>query len=283
MRPPLSAPEFRCWKASDGYELRGRLWHPGSSYADYAVIYLHGIQSHGGWFEWSASVLAQNGVPVLLPDRRGSGLNRAARGDTPRAQRWLDDIDDVWEWAVRELGVRRLALVGVSWGGKLAAAYALARPTRVERMLLVAPGIFPAVDIGLVARLRVGFLRLVRPASRVKIPLDDPALFTADPAGQAFIRDDPLKLTHATARFMCASAQLDWRLRRARRGSLRVEIAVALAGRDRIIRNAPTERRLRNARPGAVPTTRFSDACHTLEFEPNTDGFYQLLTSWAQA
>ncbi len=45
------------------------------------VVMLHGIQSHSGWYEGSGEHLAQAGVSVLAPDRRGSGMNGEARGD----------------------------------------------------------------------------------------------------------------------------------------------------------------------------------------------------------
>ena len=117
-----------------------------------ATIYLHGIQSHGGWYEWSASLLADGENPVLMPDRRGSGLNQAARGDVPCFRRWLEDLDELSAWARSEFGIERFDVVGVSWGGKLAAAWALERPELVSRLLLIAPGLFPAVGVGLAGR-----------------------------------------------------------------------------------------------------------------------------------
>ena len=91
MRPPVIAPEFQDWHMSDGYLLRGRVWL-GRSPTRAVILYLHGIQSHGGWFEGSASRLAQAGLAVLLPDRRGSGRNQIARGHTPSAGRLLADV-----------------------------------------------------------------------------------------------------------------------------------------------------------------------------------------------
>src|SRR5262245_45564310 len=143
MRPPRIAPTLHEWRMSDGYRVRGRMWNANRTHADLAFVYLHGIQSHGGWFEWSASLLAAGGRAVLLPDRRGSGLNREARGDVPSLKRWNDDVDEVVEWTARELGVARVAVVGVSWGGKLAVSLALRAPRRVARLLLVTPGVFP--------------------------------------------------------------------------------------------------------------------------------------------
>jgi pimeloyl-ACP methyl ester carboxylesterase len=155
MHPPLVPPTFKHWTMSDGYVLRGRLWPPGRQSLSPAIIYVHGIQSHGAWFEWSASLLAHHGRAVILPDRRGSGLNDADRGDTPSWQRWLLDIDELATWARSEFGAERFDLLGVSWGGKPALAWTLRHPERAGRLLLVAPGLFPAVDISTRTRFQI--------------------------------------------------------------------------------------------------------------------------------
>src|SRR5690348_12732377 len=74
---------------SDHYQAVARFWMPPSPRG--AVLYLHGIQSHGGWFEDSAKHLAEAGFAVLLADRRGSGRNHVDRGHAPNARRLLRD------------------------------------------------------------------------------------------------------------------------------------------------------------------------------------------------
>ena len=280
MRPPLAPPEFCNWTLSDGCVLRGRVWRPRESPPRRTILYLHGIQSHGGWFEWSASVLAESGRAVILPDRRGSGLNKEARGDTPSADRWLADIDELADWAGREFAASRLGVVGVSWGGKLAAAWALRRQERVERLMLIAPGMFPAVDLGLLDKLRVGGSLIVGGRRKVGIPLSDPALFTENPAGRQFIANDPLKLLRVTARFLYFSLRLDRGLRRCPAGSLDTPVALLLAGRDRIIRNGPTESWVRRVSAQPPDIKVFNDSSHTLEFEPEIAPFADYLGRW---
>jgi len=283
MRSPSHPPQLFSWQLGDGTSLRGRLWRPLARSAHSAVVYLHGIQSHGGWFEWSASLLASGGRLVLLPDRRGSGLNAEDRGDSPSAERWLDDLDDLAAWAQAEFGVQRFDVVGVSWGGKPAVAWALRRPELVGRVLLIAPGLFPAVDIGLRGRLGVGVSLVTRhPRQLTPIPLDDPALFTDNPAGRRFIGGDELKLTHVTARFLFHSARLDRMLVRAAKGSLRADAELVLAGRDRIIRNVPTEAWLRRLSASAPVVHTLAEAAHTLEFEVDVSVFEGLLLDWVQ-
>lgn len=280
MHPPVRSPTIREWTLSDTTVVRGRVWAPESGAADVGFIYLHGIQSHGGWYQWSASLLARAG-PVLLPDRRGSGLNRERRGDTPSLERWLEDIDELADWMTAEFGVRRYGIVGVSWGAKLAVAWTLRRPDHVEKLLLVAPGIFPAVGIGSFGRIRVGLSLVTRPQRELPIPLSDPRLFTQDAAGQAFIDRDPLKLTHATARFFYQSRLLDRRLVRIPPGSLRAAVTLVLVGRDRIIRNDLTQQWLRRI-SASPPTVRsFPRASHTIEFEQDRDEYERLLMDWA--
>jgi acylglycerol lipase len=281
MRPPRTPPEFHTWTMSDGYPLRGRAWRTGVTAAPVCLIYLHGIQSHGGWFEWSASLLSESGSPVLLPDRRGSGLNAAARGDTPSVERWLADIDELADWAATEFAVRRFAVVGVSWGGKLAVAWALRRCERVERLLLVAPGLFPAVDLGLLAKLRVGLALVAGHHRQFGIPLHDPALFTDNPAGQRFIIADPLKLCRVTARFLYCSRLLDRRLSRVGAAALKTPTTLLLSGRDRIIRNLPTEAWLRRVAAQTPEIKTAPECAHTREFEPEVAAFAAELQRWA--
>src|SRR5579862_2989571 len=79
--------------ASDGYVLHYRRYEP-SREARGNVVCVHGIQSHGGWYEQSSSKLCEAGFRVLYLDRRGAGLNPQSRGDTPSYGRLLDDISE---------------------------------------------------------------------------------------------------------------------------------------------------------------------------------------------
>jgi alpha-beta hydrolase superfamily lysophospholipase len=282
MRAPIASPTLTQWILRDGYPLAGRVWTPTRARPAAAIIYLHGIQSHGGWYEWSASVLAQSGLPVLMPDRRGSGLNRQARGDIDSVDQWLDDLDELAEWAVERYGVSRFAVVGVSWGGKLAVAWSARDELDVSHILLVAPGLFPAVPFGPLRRVSVGYWLLRNPERPCPIPLDDPALFTSNPAGQQFIAHDPLKLMNVTARFLYHSARLDRRLTHMPTAAVTSHCSLLLADRDRIIRNEPTLHWLQRLCREEPRVVRFDGAAHTLEFEGNVERYGRELETFAR-
>ena len=130
-------PELIHVRYSDGYHAFARLWLPASPRG--AVVYLHGIQSHGLWFERSAERLADAGFAVLLPDRRGSGRNSDDRGHTPSARRLVHDVGECCDELHVRTGLDRFHIVGVSWGGKLALAFHNQAADRVAHLTLIAP------------------------------------------------------------------------------------------------------------------------------------------------
>lgn len=192
---------------ADLYETHARLWLPPAPRG--AVLYLHGIQSHGLWFETSARRLAEAGYAVLLPDRRGSGRNEVERGYTPSAWRLLRDAAEGLDELHIRTGLTRFHVVGISWGGKLALALHRYFPARFASLTLIAPGLFPKVDIPLMEKIRVGWSAIANRHAEFDIPLNDPEMFTANSARQAFIRNDKLALRKVTAAFLLASRKLD--------------------------------------------------------------------------
>jgi proline iminopeptidase len=75
---------------------------------------------------------------VILPDQRGTGLSKLSEYN--RTTLNLDRLVADLETLRRHLGLRRLSLLGHSWGGMLAMSYAAAHPNRLESMVLVGSG-----------------------------------------------------------------------------------------------------------------------------------------------
>jgi len=263
---------------SDHYEAAARLWMPASPRG--ALLYLHGIQSHGLWFEASASRLAEAGFAVLLPDRRGSGRNEVDRGHTPSARRLLRDLTECMDDLHVRTGFDNAHVVGVSWGGKLALALRRHVPRRVASLALIAPGLFPVVDIPLLQKVRAGLSAIATGKAMFDIPLNDPELFTANPERQAFIRNDELKLTRVTAGFLVASRLLDRFASGVHRDRTGCPLRVYLAQRDRIIDNDKTREFVRQLHWPSREIIEYPDADHTLEFEPNPRPFLSDLVQW---
>lgn len=266
---------------SDHYQAAGRLWLPEKPRG--GVLYLHGIQSHGAWFETSAGRLAEAGMAVLLPDRRGSGRNEHQRGHAPSVRRLLRDLGECLDELHVRTGFERFQLVGVSWGGKLALAMRRFDPVRISGLTLVAPGLFPKVDIPVSAKVRVALSVLAGGRQTFPVPLNEPALFTDNPARRRYIQNDPLRLMQVTARFLLVSRQLDRYVARTASDPAGCPLMLFLGGRDRIIDNEATLRFVRNLPWPERRITEYPEACHTLEFEPDNQVFMADLVSWVLA
>lgn len=260
--------------ASDGYVWKYR------RYADTAepkarVIFLHGIQSHGGWYVRSCSEIALAGYEVYFLDRRGCGLNAANRGDFPSFRRCLDDIAEF----IRLLPAGKPILLGaISWGGKLGVALQYRHPGLVNGLALLCPGFFPKVRLSFFQRLWIGRCAFRSPTKMFPIPLNDPALFTTSDHWRRYIAKDPLALHDASARMLFQSNSLDFYLRRARRW-VSIPTLLMLADQDRIIDNAKTRRFVQRFRC-ETDILEYSNAHHTLEFEPEPHPFVSDLIKW---
>ena len=263
--------------ASEGYTVHARFWLPDRPAG--AVLVLHGIQSHGGWYERSARRLAEAGFAVLLPDRRGSGRNERDRGHARCPDQLLADLSEHARTLLARTGPVPLHVVGISWGGKLAVAAAGRLPQPPASLTLVAPGLFPVVDLTPSEKLRVGFKCLTQPRALFDIPLNDPALFTETAEGRRFIANDPLRLNRVSAGFFLTSARLDRIVGRTVRRPGPCRVHLLLAGRDRIIDNPRTARFIRTWSTTETRVTEFPDASHTLEFEADPEPFLDALVN----
>ena len=277
----MSQPQIEHMHHSDGYPAHVRWWRPNKPRG--AVLYFHGIQSHGDWYEGSGAALAEAGFTVLMPDRRGSGLNQQDRGHAPSAKRLIDDARELLATLADECGGAPAHLVGVSWGGKLCLALAGEAPEQVGSISLVAPGLFPKVDLSSMEKFRVALSLVADREKLYDIPLNDPRLFTANPDRIRFVEQNTLKLTQVTASFLVASRRLNRLAPRFGQSAYRGPIHLLLAGHDKIIDNDRTAAWLRRLSAHTRDITLYPDAHHTLEFEPSPMQFFNDLCRWIAA
>ncbi len=265
------------FSASDGYVLKYRRFTPSAKpRAD--VVCIHGIQSHGGWYENCCRRLCDAGYGVTFLDRRSSGLNEKNRGDAPGFRRLLDDVAEFIAEQRKE-GKTPVFLIAISWGGKLGLALQRRHPGVVNGLALLCPGLFAKVRPKLKQRLAIAKARVFSPDRRFPIPLNDPALFTASPKWQAFIRDDPLALKEATARLLIESIRLDGYVRFSKR-FVTLPVLLMLAEHDRIIDNARTRRYFDKLPSTDKTVIEYAGAHHTLEFESDPEMYLSDLIRW---
>ena len=219
------------------------------------VVCIHGIQSHGGWYEHSCRRLAEAGFEVFFLDRRGSGLNERDRGDAPGFRRLVKRRGGVLGSAKKEAALKTF-MVGISWGGKMAVGVEKRQPGLMDGVALLCPGFYPRVSLSVREKAAVVWARLTRPTRIFPIPLSDPPLFTSTEKWLKFLREDPLTLHQATARFLIASAAFDLYLRDVA-SHIKVPVLVD-AGRPRPHYRQPAHARSGGALRGAEGDRRIS-------------------------
>jgi alpha-beta hydrolase superfamily lysophospholipase len=266
--------------ASDGYPLHVAVWPAVTTRAPKGhVIVLHGVQSHSGWYHSLGRTLAAAGFCASFPDRRGSGPNQRDRGHAPSAGRLLRDLSEYLLKLRAESPSLPVTLAGISWGGKLVVIEAVRHPELVDGIALVCPGLLPRVGVSLREKLQITWAALVDRRKTFPIPLTDPALFTADPAAQAFIAEDPYSLRQGTAGLMLASFIIDQLVRRAP-ARVRQPALLMIAGQDRIVDNARTLQYFGMLASVDRQVIEYPEAHHTLEFEPDPTRYATDLIGW---
>jgi alpha-beta hydrolase superfamily lysophospholipase len=292
LSPPEPAPEVQQYPAPGGVpgELGQFRGSDGASlaYVAYtqptaktALVYLHGIASHAGWFALAADRLRSKGFDVYCLDRRGSGLNRENRGFLSG---YVDDyatlLADIRAFITPlQQRYERVFLVGLSWGGKLALSYGLAYPQGLDGLVLITPGLRATVDVSLLDKLKIALLSPLNPSARVATPIQ-PEMFTTTPLYLDYIRQDPLRLTSATVRIYWQSHRLDKFVDRRIAGN-RLPVQLFLAGGDNIIDNQGVLRLLQQGQGGGLDVLTYKDQTHSIQLEA-AQRLVDDMTSWLE-
>ena len=110
----------------DGIEISYRKWLPAGS-PKALVLLAHGASEHSGRYDRFATFLTGRGYAVVAPDHRGHGATAEATGVGVGGERgWVGMIDDLHELrdlALTELGELPVILFGHSMGSFLAQRY----------------------------------------------------------------------------------------------------------------------------------------------------------------
>lgn len=113
----------------------------GDAQSDVAVVLVHGggvTREEGGFFARLADGLAEAGVASLRFDLRGHGQSEGRLEELTLAA-VLNDIRVAVARVQESTGVKRVSLLGASFGGGICAYYAAKRPAEVERLVLLNP------------------------------------------------------------------------------------------------------------------------------------------------
>jgi pimeloyl-ACP methyl ester carboxylesterase len=96
------------------------------------LLVLHEELGHPGWLSWHAALAKERTLTIPIQP----GLGKSSKID------WIRNIHDLgmfYSWALRELNLAPLEVIGFSSGGWIAAEMATVNPKQFTKMILVGP------------------------------------------------------------------------------------------------------------------------------------------------
>jgi alpha-beta hydrolase superfamily lysophospholipase len=184
-------------KTADGLDLFVRHWQAEDVPHQWTFVVVHGLGEHGGRYQHLAQWFTPLGATVYAMDHRGHGRSGGQRGHAPSLAALLDDIDAVVLRGREESG-GPVVLIGHSFGGLLAIAYALEHPDHIEKAVFSAPALIARVKVPAWKRTLAGVLPKLAPKASFANEIDTNVL-SHDPANGPAYRNDPLVHNRITA------------------------------------------------------------------------------------
>jgi alpha-beta hydrolase superfamily lysophospholipase len=235
--------------------------YPGSG-AQLAVLVLHGLYSHMGWYRPLAEALVERGAAVYLLDRRGAGLSGGLAGHIDSWRQIVDDLQRVVA-RIRSLhpGAPVCAL-GISLGAAMTVATSLVHEDAFHRHALMSPGLAPSVQLPFMRRIGVVYSALARPHVLYELPFTVEQLCEMSELRES-LWNDPLRTRAITSRFLLEIFRLQ-RYVRQHIDRLRAPLLALIAGADAMIDNEAVLAVLNRARRVPVRVEIFPQAQHVL-------------------
>ncbi|MGI8827266.1 MAG: alpha/beta fold hydrolase [Chloroflexota bacterium] len=261
----------------DGIRLSYRRFQASQEAERGTIVYLHGVQSHGGWYVDAGTELARNGYTVYMPDRRGSGSSQGPRGFMRDRRQLVDDLGLFVDLARNAHPDAPLFLIGNCWGAKPAVAFALRAQEQPAGLVLLCPGVITRVPVPKLDALKAAVGRVIGPRWMIRLPMT-PEMYTADPHYLQFIREDPLALREATAHF-CIESFL-WERALPKQRDLRLPLLVMQAGEDPIVDIEATSRWFAHLTSQDKEWRDYPTFRHTLDFEERRHEVWNDLVRW---
>ncbi len=261
-------------KARDGIEIPCGVWQGTGD----AILYMHGVESHMGWFKDMAEKLQERGFSVYAFDRRGSGLSKEERGHIDSYKVLLSDIYDVVNKVRKDCPGKRLFLMGVCGGGRFAADFVSYAPSSVDGLILISPAIKMKISLPLMSKVDVLINSFINPKKKIDTPLRDD-MFTRNEKYIKFIKNDTLNLHQLTARFYRELVLMDMALARNIFG-VDIPILVLLAEDDEIIDNKAMVKWHDRLKASDKTLKQFPGTCHFLPFQENVGEIIEYIAAW---
>ena len=189
------------WTIASGEPFRVVTWKKEG--ADAVLVIHHGLGEHAGRYQAFADGLADRNLSIVSFDARGHGESVGRKGDGGTFSTLADDFIAIFPHLVESTGGTKVALMGHSMGGALAAYTLTTRGVfdeRIDAFLASAPAV--QVTLRGVAKMKASVGRLlnkINPSMTLANTID-PSVISSDASEVRRYIEDPLVHDQISAR-----------------------------------------------------------------------------------
>lgn len=264
---------------SIGVKIPCRKWE--ASNPKSALVFVHGIQSHSGWFDEACSLLSDRGHTCYGFDRRGAGISTEPRGYIDSHATWVEELATVIRLAQQEQRGRPVHLLSWCFGAKVALGYLVSEHENpLSSAIFLCPGIKTKTTLNFLHRLRVLLGSKSADAKPIPTPISD-ELFTEVPEYLKFIQDDPHSLRAATPALYFQIFLLDRSLKSAA-SKILLPTLFMLAGQDQIADNEYATRFFGELSSPVKKLISYANVRHSLFFSTERDRTLDEICRWLE-
>lgn len=264
-------------KTADGLDLFLRRWQAEGVSHRWTFVVVHGHGEHSGRYQHLAEWFTPLGATVYALDLRGHGRSGGQRGHAPSLEALLNDIDLVVNRA-RQQSDGPVVLIGHSFGGLLAIAYALRYPDHIDRAVFSAPLLRLKLQVPAWKRGLGKVLPKVAPRLSLSNEVNADVL-SHDPDNAAAYRSDPLVHDRISAGMYSDTIARGEEFI-ARAGELRVPFLLMHGRDDQVVDPTGSQRFFARATVPERAFCLYPGLYHEIFNEVDREKVFQDLESW---
>ncbi len=194
-------------ETDDTVKIFFREWLPANQIKG-VIILVHGLMGYGEWFKKEAQKMGEKGYITLSFDRRGSGKSKGKRGHIEDFNIWINDLDNIVQWAKLNHQNLPIFLIGESLGTLFTFAYSLKHPEEIQGIVALSPATHTNGGPNSKQKIKIimhgfkQFLTFDNPFYDPEIEIEistSPSLLTNNKVIQQKIEEDNLVLRNVTA------------------------------------------------------------------------------------